>query len=176
MKASSLRLRITTWYVSLLATALIVFGAAVYLGLRGYLQTSLQHELVSEATAITTSFLCTKTPRACPGLCVKSLKHTRRRAADGLFASHGRTARFFISPATRASRTFELHAFRILFSAQRQGRSGAKPSMAATRLWCTRCPIHPLQEHATWLKQGRLRERSTICCAASSSRSCCSRR
>ena len=38
----SLRARATTWYVGLLAVALVVFSFAVYVGVRKYLKDSLQ--------------------------------------------------------------------------------------------------------------------------------------
>lgn len=57
MNLNTLRARMTTWYVGLLATALLVFGAALYFGVQGYLRTSLQHSLFSEAKAIADNFL-----------------------------------------------------------------------------------------------------------------------
>jgi heavy metal sensor kinase len=57
MALVTLRARVVTWYVGLLAAALIVFGATLYLGIQGYLQTSLQHSLVGEAKAIGATFL-----------------------------------------------------------------------------------------------------------------------
>jgi signal transduction histidine kinase len=57
MKLASLRFRVTSWYSSLLATALVVFGAAVFLGLQNYLVTSMQHNLRDEATNIAQQFL-----------------------------------------------------------------------------------------------------------------------
>lgn len=68
MKAVSLRFRITAWYVSLLAAALVAFGASVYFGLESYLKSSLQHSLASEATAITTSFLSHEDAKGVPWL------------------------------------------------------------------------------------------------------------
>jgi heavy metal sensor kinase len=41
----------------MLAAALLVFGAALYFGVQGYLDTSLQHSLAGEAQAIGTTFL-----------------------------------------------------------------------------------------------------------------------
>jgi two-component system OmpR family sensor kinase len=57
MNLNSLRARVATWYVGLLATALVVFGAALYFGIQGYLRTSLQHSLTDEAKAIAANFL-----------------------------------------------------------------------------------------------------------------------
>ena len=57
MSFNSLRTRVTTWYVGLLATALLVFGAALYLSVESYLMTTLQNSLVAEASAISTNFV-----------------------------------------------------------------------------------------------------------------------
>ncbi len=57
MKAASLRLRITLCYLSLLAAALVVFGASVYAGLQGYLKSSLKHSLVETSTNIANRFV-----------------------------------------------------------------------------------------------------------------------
>ncbi len=60
MKASSLRVRVTAWYVGLLAVALVLFASAVYLGLRGYLESSLERSLATQAQAIAADFLAAK--------------------------------------------------------------------------------------------------------------------
>ena len=57
MNLSSLRARVTTWYVGLLAAALLAFGAALYFAVQGYLKTELQVSLTGEARAIGSSFL-----------------------------------------------------------------------------------------------------------------------
>ena len=57
MKAASLRFRITLCYVSLLAAALVVFGASVYAGLQSYLKNSLKYSLVETSTNIATRFV-----------------------------------------------------------------------------------------------------------------------
>ena len=57
MRLNSLRARVVTWYVGMLAAALMVFGATLYFGVQGYLKTSLQHSLTGEAQAIGTTFL-----------------------------------------------------------------------------------------------------------------------
>ena len=54
---NTLRARVVTWYVGMLAAALLVFGAALYFGVQGFLDTSLQHSLAGEAQAIGTTFL-----------------------------------------------------------------------------------------------------------------------
>jgi heavy metal sensor kinase len=53
----SLRSRVTTWYVGLLATALLAFGAVLYFAVEGYLTTGLENSLSGEASAIATSLL-----------------------------------------------------------------------------------------------------------------------
>jgi len=57
MRLDTLRARVVTWYVGLLAAALVLFGATLYFGVRGYLNTSLQRSLSGEATAIGSTFL-----------------------------------------------------------------------------------------------------------------------
>lgn len=57
MNLGSLRSRVTTWYVGLLAAALLVFGAALYFAVEGYLKTELEHSLSGEASAIATNLL-----------------------------------------------------------------------------------------------------------------------
>ena len=42
MRLDTLRARVVTWYVGLLAAALVLFGATLYFGVQGYLDTSLQ--------------------------------------------------------------------------------------------------------------------------------------
>jgi heavy metal sensor kinase len=54
---TSLRTRVTTWYVGLLAAALLVFGAALYLAAQDYLVSTLQGSLESEAGGISANFL-----------------------------------------------------------------------------------------------------------------------
>ncbi|MGH9512658.1 MAG: sensor histidine kinase [Terriglobales bacterium] len=57
MKISSLRFRVTAWYVGLLAGALLLFGFSVYIGLRQYLRSSLERSLSAEARAIGHNFV-----------------------------------------------------------------------------------------------------------------------
>jgi signal transduction histidine kinase len=57
----SLRARATTWYVGLLAVALVVFSIAVYVGVRTYLKDSLQRVLSGTVNTIANDFL-TKLP------------------------------------------------------------------------------------------------------------------
>jgi signal transduction histidine kinase len=57
----SLRARATTWYVGLLAVALVVFSVGMYVGIRTYLKQSLQRALSSTAHTIAADFL-TKLP------------------------------------------------------------------------------------------------------------------
>ena len=53
----SLRARATTWYVGLLAVALVVFSIAVYVGVNTYLKESLQRGLSGTASTIAHDFL-----------------------------------------------------------------------------------------------------------------------
>lgn len=57
MNTRSLRFRITAWYAGLLAGALLVFGASVYLGLERYLYWNLQRTLGSDCRTIGTQLL-----------------------------------------------------------------------------------------------------------------------
>jgi len=54
---TTLRTRVTTWYVGLLAAALLVFGATLYFGVQSYLRSSLEHSLTGEAKALVVTFL-----------------------------------------------------------------------------------------------------------------------
>lgn len=53
----SLRARATSWYVGLMAVALLVFSFAIYLGVRTYLKVTLQRGLSSTAHTIATDYL-----------------------------------------------------------------------------------------------------------------------
>ena len=53
----SLRARATSWYVGLMAVALLVFSIAIYLGVRTYLKVTLQRALDSTAHTIATDYL-----------------------------------------------------------------------------------------------------------------------
>lgn len=57
MRLDTLRARVVTWYVGLLAAALMVFGTTLYFAVQGYLKTSLQNSLSDEASTIATKFL-----------------------------------------------------------------------------------------------------------------------
>jgi len=57
MRLDTLRARVVTWYVGLLAAALMVFGATLYFAVQDYLKTSLRDSLVDEANAIGAKFL-----------------------------------------------------------------------------------------------------------------------
>ena len=57
----SLRARATTWYVGLLAVALLVFSVGIYAGIRTYLKQTLQRELAGTANTIASDLL-TKLP------------------------------------------------------------------------------------------------------------------
>src|SRR4030081_3185816 len=66
MNLSCLRSRVTTWYVGLLATALLVFGATLYFGVQGYLYTELQQSLSGEARAVVSNFLAFEEEKGVP--------------------------------------------------------------------------------------------------------------
>ncbi len=57
MNRSSLRYRVTSFHVALLAVALVIFSAAVYLGVRAFLIRSLEHSLNIDASAILTDYV-----------------------------------------------------------------------------------------------------------------------
>jgi two-component system, OmpR family, sensor kinase len=48
----SIRFRMALWYAALLAGALVLFGAATYIGLERYLQNSLEESLIKQARSI----------------------------------------------------------------------------------------------------------------------------
>lgn len=52
MNFHSLRLRMAAWYAGVLAVCLVIFGAAVYLGLARYLDSTLRNSLRNEAESI----------------------------------------------------------------------------------------------------------------------------
>lgn len=57
MKIRSLRARVTSWYIGLLAAALVAFGASLYFGYQHYLETALEQSLAGEARGIVQSFV-----------------------------------------------------------------------------------------------------------------------
>jgi heavy metal sensor kinase len=57
MKRNSLRSRVTTFYVGMLAIALIVFSAAIYFGVKSFLTRSLQQRLRNSAHSIVSDYL-----------------------------------------------------------------------------------------------------------------------
>ena len=54
---ASLRARVTSWYGGLLTVTLLIFGSAVYLGLRNYLFTTLERTLRNESANIVQEFV-----------------------------------------------------------------------------------------------------------------------
>lgn len=57
MNLASLRVRVISWYVGMLALALFAFGLAVFLGIGRYLQKSLESSLSSQANGIADNLL-----------------------------------------------------------------------------------------------------------------------
>ena len=57
MKRNSLRSRVTTFYVGMLAVALVVFSAAVYVGAKTFLTRSLEQKLRNNAHAIISDYV-----------------------------------------------------------------------------------------------------------------------
>lgn len=57
MRLNSLRVRVTAWYVGLLAAALLAFGGALYFAAQSYLTTRLERALSGEAQAIAANFV-----------------------------------------------------------------------------------------------------------------------
>ena len=66
MRLDTLRTRVVTWYVGLLAVVLVVFGATLYGSVHGYLVMSLQHMLLDEANAVGTTFLVFEEQKGSP--------------------------------------------------------------------------------------------------------------
>jgi len=54
---TSLRARVTSWYVGLLTVSLLVFGACIYFGVQRYLETSMERSLASEAKSVADTFV-----------------------------------------------------------------------------------------------------------------------
>jgi heavy metal sensor kinase len=52
MNLRSLRFQVTAWYAGLMASSLLVFGAAAYLGFQQYLRHTLQNSLLDEARSL----------------------------------------------------------------------------------------------------------------------------
>lgn len=73
MRVDTLRARVVTWYVGLLAVVLVVFGATLYGSVHGYLVTSLQQVLLDEANSVGTKFLAFEEQKGRPR---NSLKFT----------------------------------------------------------------------------------------------------
>jgi signal transduction histidine kinase len=57
VRGISLRARVTSWYVGLLAVTLLVFSVGIYAGMKTYLRRSLQESLSSTADSIINNFL-----------------------------------------------------------------------------------------------------------------------
>src|ERR1700751_5821036 len=57
MKRSSLRLRVTTFYLGMLSVALFAFSTAVYLGVKAFLMRSLERALSNNAHSIVDDYL-----------------------------------------------------------------------------------------------------------------------
>ena len=57
MNLASLRVRVTSWYCGLLAITLVIFGAAVWLGLRNYLITTIEQTLRDESNNMINQFV-----------------------------------------------------------------------------------------------------------------------
>ncbi len=60
MRLNSLRVRVTAWYVGLLAAALLAFGGTLYFAAQSYLTTRLERSLSGQAQAIADTFLPTQ--------------------------------------------------------------------------------------------------------------------
>ncbi len=57
MRLNSLRVRVTAWYVGLLAAALLAFGGTLYFAAQSYLTTRLERSLSGQAQAIAVNFV-----------------------------------------------------------------------------------------------------------------------
>jgi heavy metal sensor kinase len=55
--SSSLRARVTFWYLGLLAAALIAFAACIYVSLQRYLEVSLEHSLANDGKNVAEKFV-----------------------------------------------------------------------------------------------------------------------
>lgn len=84
MNLRSLRFRITAWYAALLAGALILFGASIYLGLERYLYSNLQQTLADECRTIETGLL-SQHPFRRPGWLQQEIEESFTPEANGHF-------------------------------------------------------------------------------------------
>jgi heavy metal sensor kinase len=80
----SLRFRITAWYAALLAGALVLFGASIYLGLERYLYSNLQQTLAEESGTIETQLL-SQHPFKRPGWLQSEIEESFTPEANGHF-------------------------------------------------------------------------------------------
>lgn len=84
MNLRSLRFRITAWYAALLAGALVLFGASIYLGLERYLYSNLQETLKDENATIETQLL-SQHPFKRPGWLQSEIEESFAPEANGHF-------------------------------------------------------------------------------------------
>lgn len=84
MKLASLRVRVTSWYAGLLAAALIIFGSAVYLGLRNYLVTTMERTLHDESANIVDQFVAHVEAKGTPWLAAE-IEESYAPESDGRY-------------------------------------------------------------------------------------------
>lgn len=84
MKLASLRIRVTSWYGSLLAVALVIFGSAVWLGLRNYLDTTMQRTLQAESSNIVDQFVSHVDAKGLPWLAAE-IEESYAPESDGRY-------------------------------------------------------------------------------------------
>jgi heavy metal sensor kinase len=80
----SIRFRITAWYAALLAGALVLFGASIYLGLQRYLYSDLEQTLAAECGTIETQLL-SQHPFKRPGWLQSEIEEAFTPEANGHF-------------------------------------------------------------------------------------------
>lgn len=84
MNTKSLRFRMTIWYAGLLATALLMFGTTVYLGLERHLNREMNESLVRQARTIGDEVLVSMAARG-PQFAVTEIEESYEPEVNGRF-------------------------------------------------------------------------------------------
>ena len=176
MKAGSLRVRVTLWYVGLLAVALVAFGAAVYLGLEGYLENSLQHSLMGQANGIATQFVAEEESKGSAWM-VQEVVESYAPESSGRFIRITRSDGFVLY-ASGNSRDPLIHASLVPrpILRRKRRRSAEKPLIVPPVSSSIPFPMSPAPVPAFSSRRGHRGIVSITCCGACFSPCFCSLR